>query len=50
MAYTLSALQDIYTELGQPKAGAASGGGAGAREDASLAGLRPEGLRVWRGS
>ncbi len=40
MAYTLSnLLQDIYAELGQLQAGAASGGSAAALEDASLAGL-----------
>ena len=48
MAYTLSnLLQDIYTELGQLQAGAASGGSASTLEDAGLAGLHAD--NKWKG-
>src|SRR3990172_9136573 len=48
MQYTLSnLLQDIYTELGQLQAGAASGGSASTLEDAGLAGLHAD--NKWKG-
>lgn len=48
MAYTLSKLlQDIYLELGQLQAGAASGGNSAALQDASLAGLHAD--DKWKG-
>ena len=48
MPYSLSTLlQDIYTELGQLQAGAASGGSAAALQDASLAGLHAD--DKWKG-